>query len=155
MPRSASSKTARPAIRRALKARDGGCRFPGCTHTRFTEGHHIAHWADGGETRLDNLVTLCRFHHHLIHEGGFEVARRDDGAFDFTRPDGERLPDHIPAEECFRGNILPERHRDRGIGITPATIDTKWLGETMDYSIAIDALIAARENSNCRDPRAK
>jgi hypothetical protein len=34
-----------PAIRRALALRDRGCRFPGCTHTRFLHGHHIQHWA--------------------------------------------------------------------------------------------------------------
>jgi hypothetical protein len=57
------TRTISPAMRRALKRRDGGCRFPGCTNTRFVDGHHIEHWADGGETRLDNLVLLCR---HLI-----------------------------------------------------------------------------------------
>jgi hypothetical protein len=40
-----------PAMRRALAARDKGCRFPGCTHTRFVDGHHVRHWADGGETK--------------------------------------------------------------------------------------------------------
>ena len=45
-----------PAMRRTLRARDKGCRFPGCTNTHFIDGHHIKHWADGGETRLDNLV---------------------------------------------------------------------------------------------------
>jgi hypothetical protein len=58
-----------PAIGRALNARDGGCRFPGCDRARFTHGHHVKHWADGGETNLDNLITLCGFHHRLVHEG--------------------------------------------------------------------------------------
>jgi hypothetical protein len=49
-----------PAIRRALRARDGGCRFPGCTNRRFVDGHHIRHWAAGGETSLANLVLLYR-----------------------------------------------------------------------------------------------
>ncbi len=49
-----------PALRRALKRRDRGCRFPHCTNTRFVDGHHILHWADGGATCLDNLVLLCR-----------------------------------------------------------------------------------------------
>ena len=49
-----------PAIRRALRSRDAGCRFPGCTHQRYVDAHHIEHWADGGETKLSNLVTLCR-----------------------------------------------------------------------------------------------
>ena len=62
------------AIARALKARDGGCRFPGCDRTRFTEGHHVKHWADGGETKLSNLVTLCGFHHRLVHEGGYGLT---------------------------------------------------------------------------------
>ncbi len=62
-----------PAIRRALKRRDGGCRFPGCTCTRFVDAHHIRHWADGGETSMNNLVLLCRRHHRLVHEEGFGV----------------------------------------------------------------------------------
>jgi hypothetical protein len=80
-----------PALRRALKARDGGCTFPGCTATRFTEGHHVHHWANGGETKLANLTLVCRFHHRLIHEGEFSVARTDDGIFVFKRPDGSRI----------------------------------------------------------------
>ena len=48
-----------PALRRALQARDGNCRFPGCNHRRV-DAHHIRHWADGGDTSIDNLVLLCR-----------------------------------------------------------------------------------------------
>jgi len=43
-----------PALHRALRRRDRGCRFPGCVNTRFVDGHHIRHWADGGNTGLDN-----------------------------------------------------------------------------------------------------
>src|SRR6185503_13419138 len=93
------------AISRALKARDGGCRFPGCDRTRFCDGHHIKHWADGGETKLDNLITLCGFHHRLVHEGGYGVKRTDDGVFVFSRPDGTRVEQN--GVNCFRGNILP------------------------------------------------
>ena len=62
------------ATRRALTRRDQGCRFPGCTHQRFVDAHHVKHWAHGGETRLTNLVLLCRRHHVLVHEGGFRVV---------------------------------------------------------------------------------
>ncbi len=80
-----------PSIRRALKRRDRGCRFPNCTNTRFVDGHHITHWADGGATRLDNLVLLCRHHHRLLHEGMYYVVK--DGAhFIFCRGDGEEIP---------------------------------------------------------------
>ncbi|MGH9603424.1 MAG: DUF222 domain-containing protein, partial [Terriglobales bacterium] len=58
-----------PAIQRALNSRDRGCRFPGCTHKKYTDAHHIKHWAKGGETKMSNLVTLCRFHHRKVHEG--------------------------------------------------------------------------------------
>ena len=80
-----------PSLRRALKRRDRGCRFPNCTNTRFVDGHHIMHWADGGATRLDNLVLLCRHHHRLLHEGMYYVVK--DGAhFIFCRGDGEEIP---------------------------------------------------------------
>ena len=42
------TRTIPPAMRRALKARDSGCRFPGCTNHKFCDGHHIRHWAEGG-----------------------------------------------------------------------------------------------------------
>ncbi|MDO8863079.1 HNH endonuclease signature motif containing protein, partial [Haliea sp. E1-2-M8] len=56
-------------IRRALRERDGVCQYPGCQESEYVDAHHIQHWAEGGETRLDNLVTLCRFHHRQLHRG--------------------------------------------------------------------------------------
>lgn len=73
------------AVRRALKARDGHCQYPGCGQSRYVDGHHIVHWAHGGETRLDNLVLLCRRHHRLVHELGCKVTRTADG-FRFGPP---------------------------------------------------------------------
>jgi hypothetical protein len=67
------ARTTPPAIRRALDVRDRGCRFPGCG-ARFADAHHIEHWADGGETRLENLILLCPHHHRLLHEGGFRMS---------------------------------------------------------------------------------
>ena len=66
------SRSLPPAVRRALEVRDRGCRFPGCG-LRFTDGHHLVHWADGGETSLRNTMLLCRVHHRLVHEGGWTV----------------------------------------------------------------------------------
>jgi hypothetical protein len=142
------------AIERALKSRDGGCRFPGCDRTRFCDGHHIRHWADGGETKLDNLVTLCGFHHGLVHEGGYGVRRTDDGLFIFTRPDGTRIPEN--GTKCFRGNNwtpLPAPDRgfesslrdylkthDPSLSITAETSRCQWGGESMDYSMAIESM---------------
>ena len=86
-----------PSVRRALSNRDRGCRFPGCPAIHRLHGHHVQHWADGGETSLDNLVLLCPTHHRLMHEGGFDVQRLDDGAFRFTNPHGLTIsPDFSP-----------------------------------------------------------
>ena len=100
-------------LARALKARDGGCRFPGCDRTRYTHGHHVKHWADGGETKLSNLVTLCTFHHKLTHEGGFGVTATNDGVFVFSRPDGRRIGECGAYAQSFRGNSSAAPHSSR------------------------------------------
>src|SRR6185437_13796079 len=56
-------------LRRAVLTRDGGCRWPGCTNRRWVDVHHVVFWANGGQTALGNLVTVCRRHHRLVHEG--------------------------------------------------------------------------------------
>ena len=68
------TRTISPAIARALDVRDAHrCRFPNCNHRRFLDRHHLEHWSRGGETKLDNLLTLCTAHHQLVHEGGWTV----------------------------------------------------------------------------------
>jgi hypothetical protein len=146
-----------PALQRALKARDGGCRFPGCDRTRFTAAHHIHHWAHGGETKLGNLVTLCTFHHRLVHERGFGLSVTDDGVFVFTRPDGSRVEPNGRLKWRFRGNFnvaapampsvaaLLESNRTAGLAIDTRTARCRWLGERMDYSLAIEHLIQVRD----------
>lgn len=141
------SRAIPPAIRRALKARDGGCRFPGCPHTRYTEGHHIEHWANGGETKLGNLITLCHHHHRLVHEGGYRITHTDDGAFRFLQPDGEAVCDDFAVTGRFRGIALAETNRKRGVDIDHDTVITRWRGESMDASIVIDGLLYARERT--------
>jgi len=80
------------AIERALWARDKCCRFPGCRHKRFVDGHHIEHWSNGGETSLDNLMLLCARHHRLVHEGGYRIDKDYRDRWCFYRPDGIAVP---------------------------------------------------------------
>jgi hypothetical protein len=80
------------AMKRLLSAREKCCRFPGCTHDRFVDAHHVQHWAQGGETCLDNLMLLCGHHHRLVHEGGFQIFVDNHGDPCFRRPDGRAVP---------------------------------------------------------------
>jgi hypothetical protein len=90
------TRTFSAALRRALAARDGGCRFPGCTNRRFVDGHHIVHWVDGGETSLANTLLLCSVHHKRVHEEGFQVIS-DGGEVRFLTPRGQEIgPAGIP-----------------------------------------------------------
>jgi len=77
-------------IRKALHARDQGCRFPGCTApVAWTDAHHRIAWYEGGETNIDNLLSLCRFHHVMVHEGRWTLAwDHTTGAVYAFRPDG-------------------------------------------------------------------
>ena len=86
------TRTVPAAIKRALKARDRGCRFPGCKNTRFVDAHHVRHWAAGGETSLANLVLLCSRHHRLVHEGGYRIDKDYRDRWIFRRPDGIAVP---------------------------------------------------------------
>jgi len=75
------------AIRRALVERDGGCRYPGCDRPQeWCEGHHLRHWADGGETSLRNLALLCGVHHRILHEHGWRLTWGKDGELTVIRP---------------------------------------------------------------------
>lgn len=143
------TRTIPPALRRALKSRDQGCVFPGCTHKRYVDGHHIQHWADGGETRLSNLVSLCRTHHRAVHEGGIVVQRLDDGAWRFVKPNGEALHACAPGITRPLGDWtrLIQSHAASGIHIDARTAATRWRGERMDHRLAIDLLVARAERA--------
>ena len=77
-------------MRKALHARDHGCRFPGCeAPAAWTDAHHRQAWYDGGPTDIDNLLSLCRFHHVMVHEGRWTLTwDHTTGAVYAYRPDG-------------------------------------------------------------------
>src|SRR5690606_19255298 len=146
-----------PALRRALHARDGGCRFPGCDRTLLLHAHHVVHWADGGETKLSNLLSLCTFHHWLLHEGGFTVEAADDGDFVFYDPTGKPLPatgrlsrrtvDALARAAAEKRVTIKEANSALGIRISAETAACRWAGERMDYYMAVDGLIWRRNRA--------
>jgi hypothetical protein len=118
-----------PGLHRALKRRDRGCRFPGCENYRFVDAHHVRHWAEGGETSLDNLVLLCRRHHRFVHEGGYTVDGTGD-RFRFRDPWGAPIPD-APRP--------PPGRLDRILEVEAGSYVTG-LGDPMDLDMAVGAL---------------
>jgi hypothetical protein len=123
-----------PALRRALRERDKcRCRFPGC-HRRATQAHHIRWWLHGGITSLGNLISLCKYHHRLIHQHGYSIGTTPVGSFTFFRPDGKRIPDSPSLPEPA-GPLFGEHDAE----ITPETIVPPWYGErlNLDYAIAV------------------
>jgi Domain of unknown function (DUF222)/HNH endonuclease len=75
-----SKRVVSEPARRALNARDGHCRWPGCERpASWSAAHHVVHWIHGGTTDLDNLVLLCHRHHWMVHEGSWQIVRDHDG----------------------------------------------------------------------------
>jgi hypothetical protein len=88
-----ATRVVAPAQRAALTVRDGGCRFPGGDRpVAWCDAHHLQHWLHGGPTDLDNLVLLCRGHHHAVHEGGWRLHRHPDDTLTATPPPHRRQP---------------------------------------------------------------
>jgi hypothetical protein len=126
------TRTISAPLRRALNSRDKGCRFPGCANTRYMDAHHIEHWANGGETKPSNLVSLCRFHHRAVHEGGICIVRLDDSALRFVKANGVAVDSVAPGFTQPRGDWreMPE-----------GTLVNRWRGERMDLALAVDGMI--------------
>jgi hypothetical protein len=112
------TRTVPPSVRRALEARDRGCRFPGC-RLRFTDAHHIVHWADGGETGLRNLILLCARHHRAVHEGGFQVCTDEEAKAVFFGPGGRVIAEAPPMPESASAPLETLIARNRGRGVAP------------------------------------
>jgi len=132
-----------PPMRRALRARDDGCRFPGCTHSHFIDGHHLRHWADGGETSLDNLVLLCRRHHRLVHEGGIACEKSATGQLLFRDERGEviGISGTIPVVKDNPRAAERIRQRLEALHIDAMTcVPDLSAGIDIDYPLAVELL---------------
>ena len=121
-------------MRRALRSRDRGCRFPGCENRRFLDAHHVHHWARGGPTHMGNLLLLCRHHHRLVHEGGYRVDRHGR----FYHPSGDRYP---TSRRLPRGSPRELLERNLSLAINGDTCDPG-TGDPMNLGYAVDALLS-------------
>jgi hypothetical protein len=95
-----------PGLRAAVCARDLRCVFPTCDRdANWCDAHHLVHWADGGETSIDNLILLCRSHHVLVHEAGWTITGQP-GNLRFHRPDGTELGGEPPPRPPYRSPLF-------------------------------------------------
>jgi len=124
--------------KRALLARDRGCRFPGCRARRYLHAHHIVHWIRGGPTCVSNLVLLCGRHHRAVHRRGFGVTG-SNGDLAFTRPDGTMIQT-APAQHGDPTAMVAENER-LGLEITAETTRSLSNGERYDHAAVCDALL--------------
>jgi hypothetical protein len=114
------------------------------------DAHHVQHWCDGGETRLDNLVLLCRHHHRLLHQEGYEIVKHGNHQFEFLNPGGGAIraalaPQFSAAEDIASETLAIEREHDGiGLEIDSRTAVTRWEGERLDYDLAVGAMLSGR-----------
>ncbi|WP_407341489.1 DUF222 domain-containing protein [Pengzhenrongella phosphoraccumulans] len=122
------------ALTRALWQRDGGCRYPGCARRRHLHAHHLIHWADGGLTKLLNLLLLCGTHHRGAHEGRYQVERGPDGEIRFTSPTGATITPVPPLAGTAEGAVAAH-----DADVEPWTATPDWFGDRLDLSHAVEA----------------
>jgi len=115
--------------RAALRERDGGCRFPGCTQRHRLIPHHSVFWSRGGPTDLDLLVLLCPTHHRAVHELGYGVTALGAGRFRFTTPTGQE----IPPVGLIRAEGVANPYRT-------GSIEPLWGGERLDLDWLISGM---------------
>jgi hypothetical protein len=85
--------------RLVLAVRDRGCVFPACDRPpAWCEAHHITWWSEDGPTDLNNAALMCHFHHHLVHEGQWQIVMAHDG-----------IPEIIPPQRIDPAQ-MPRRH---------------------------------------------
>jgi hypothetical protein len=112
----AATPTVPGHLRRAVITRDRHCAFPGCTQPPpACQVHHLQPQADGGPTRLDNLLLLCAFHHLIaVHQWGWDLTLHPDGTLTARSPDRKRtLHSHGPPTPA-----PPDPRRKPGATIT-------------------------------------
>ncbi len=123
-------------LRRALLARDRGCRWPGCTARKFLHAHHVVFWSRGGPTAMSNLVTLCSAHHRLVHEGGWQLKLERSGRLGICSPEGIELPG-VPKCQPAQGPELV------------SSSSLAYGGESFDLGLTIDSLLCRAGKMEC------
>ena len=126
-------------LRRALQVRDQHCRFPACmVPAQLTHAHHVRHWIEGGRTDLNNVVSLCGFHHRRLHDGAYRI-RGDAGSAVFETAAGRPI---TVAKPCATSSF-DDLRRSCPLPITAATPRAAEGGERLDFAYAVGVVADA------------
>jgi hypothetical protein len=132
-------RVARGRLRRRVRLRDGGCRFPGCSHRGQIAVHHIVHYTNDGPTELSNLLCLCRKHHRAVHEGGWSIVEIG-GELHFRNPKGEDVAAAPP-------KLLGDHEQVTAHGRSAENGRCQWRGDRLDLGLAVSNLCETIERS--------
>jgi hypothetical protein len=124
----------RGRLRRLVQARDRTCRVPGCGRRGRDEIHHLHHRGKGGNNARHNLMLVCRYHHHLLHEGGWTAVHSPDGV-EFHLPDGRVIS---PIPTLLTGHPDPVA----AAGLSADDGRCQWTGDELDLDMALTCLFS-------------
>jgi hypothetical protein len=147
------TRTIPSAIARGLWLRDAGCRVPGCGRKRHLHAHHIQGWAEGGPTRLSNLVLVCSGHHRMFHEGKLSSAIQA-GKIVFADQKGRDIPG-VPLSAAS-GHDLEDLElflHEAELRLDPSINMSKWDGTHVDVGEMLDWMLLAEQPK--RSPEAQ
>ena len=148
------TRTVPAPIKRAMLQRDKHCRFPGCCNKVYLDAHHAEEWELGGQTRLGNLLSLCKFHHRFVHEYGYRVGMSDPQEPRFYDPQDRLVPDTPPRLSGDGVGLPAIVSVNAPLAITATTGAPRWDGGKVNYEWVIDDLCRAdRLDDASTDPQ--
>jgi len=119
--------------------------FPGCCQWQHTDAHHLQHWADGGETSLNNLVTLCRYHHGELHKGSYRIDWSDGNTLAFTDKHDQLISRACYPQFAGTSSTIEADHQQLGLDIDEHTAECEWTGESMNVSMTVGELLVSSQ----------
>ena len=126
--------------RKAVAARDRGCRFPDCGRSPSQcDAHHLIEWVNGGRTDLSNLVLLCRFHHRLIHKHRLRAELDTDATFRVWDSNGTEMRSVPPLLGALTRRSTPTNQRSHESipGLTDAEMRQRVCDAIVRFQTAI------------------
>lgn len=127
------SRRASSALARLVHGPDRAtCRFPRCTNRGWLQIHRWRQWSQDGSTSTDSLFLVCRYHHKVLHEGGWHAKGEADWRLTFHHPCGGMVPEVAPPPPARDPGALRRAHALAGLAIGPDAVTGRWDGTALE-----------------------